>query len=329
MGEMESAGLPQIEPAAGMPRVDPEAPQAHAAENPVTAACPAGPGRFEGLRAVRESFPPFGSATGGLPPATPLNLDPPPAWDAIETLFEGATGGGAEAAEHDVPTLRPPSRQEAIAPAGGGNGRYGLIVALMACALVGSAGWLLAARPVPCLLSDLRRLAMPASLAADALARRIVTIESSDDGSAENALSSAVGAGQFLEGTWLEMIRAYRPDLAGRTEVEILGLRRDLELSREMVARFAERNAAMLERRCLPVTPGTLYLSHFAGGAGAAALLSAPDDADAADTMARADATGRTTRAMIVTANPFLESFTVADLKGWADARMIGAGASR
>ena len=52
-----------------------------------------------------------------------------------------------------------------------------------------------------------------------------------------------------------------------------------------MVARFAEQNAAMLVRRCLPVTPGTLYLSHFAGGAGAAAVLTAPDTADAAVTI--------------------------------------------
>ncbi len=96
-----------------------------------------------------------------------------------------------------------------------------------------------------------------------------------------------------------------------------------------MVARFAEQNAAMLLSQCLPVTPGTLYLSHFAGGAGAAAVLSAPENADAAATMARADSTGRTTREMIVTANPFLKSFTVADLKRWADRKMGAAGGDR
>ena len=54
-----------------------------------------------------------------------------------------------------------------------------------------------------------------------------------------------------------------------------------------------------------------------------------PEDADAAETMAKADSSGRTTRRMIVTANPFLEKFTVADLKEWAEARMAAAGASR
>jgi hypothetical protein len=78
----------------------------------------------------------------------------------------------------------------------------------------------------------------------------------------------------------------------------------------------------MLRKRGLPVTPETLYLAHFAGGAGALALLSAPREADAAAVMAAADTTGRTKREKIVRANPFLERFTVADLRSWADRKM-------
>ena len=74
--------------------------------------------------------------------------------------------------------------------------------------------------------------------------------------------------------------------------------------------------------RGLPVTPGTLYLAHFAGSAGAVAILSADEQADAASTMASADASGRTTRENLVRANPFLERLTVADLKTWADRKM-------
>jgi hypothetical protein len=40
--------------------------------------------------------------------------------------------------------------------------------------------------------------------------------------------------------------------------------------------------------------------------------------------MATADATGRTKREQILKANPFLEHFTVADLKVWADRKMRG-----
>jgi hypothetical protein len=158
--------------------------------------------------------------------------------------------------------------------------------------------------------------------AVNAVVGQIIGAESGGDPTAKNKLSSATGAGQFIDETWLEMVRRHRPDLASLDETAILDLRRDPDLAREMVTRFAERNAANLISRCLPVTAGTLYLSHFAGGAGAAALLSAAENADAATVMAQADSTGRTTREKLVTANPFLASFTVADLKDWADRKM-------
>jgi len=119
------------------------------------------------------------------------------------------------------------------------------------------------------------------------------------------------------------MIRAHRPDLAkDRTQVEILELRRDAKIAREITARFTKRNAEMQRKRGLPVTPGTLYLAHFAGGAGAVAILSATENDDAALVMASADATGRIKREKIVKANPFLERFTVADLRTWADRKV-------
>ena len=201
-----------------------------------------------------------------------------------------------------------------------------LMVAVIAGALLAAIGWRFAAPPRACSPSDLHEMGVAGRSAVDSVAYRIVTAESGGDATAKNELSSATGAGQFLDATWLETIRAARPDLAGRSDDDILSLRRDPDLSREMVARFATRNAAMLASRCLPVTPGTLYLSHFAGGAGAVAVLSAPRSADAATTMAKADATRRTTREMIVTANPFLARYTVADLQSWADIKMAGGG---
>jgi hypothetical protein len=157
----------------------------------------------------------------------------------------------------------------------------------------------------------------------DAVVERIIGVESHGDPNAKNKRSSATGLGQFLDETWLDMIRAHRPDLAkGRSQAEILELRRDAKIAREITARFTERNAEMLRKRGLPVTPGTLYLAHFAGGAGAVAILSAMENADAALVMATADATGRTKREKIIKANPFLERFTVADLRNWAYRKM-------
>jgi hypothetical protein len=159
--------------------------------------------------------------------------------------------------------------------------------------------------------------------AVNAVVERIIGVESNGNPNAKNSRSSATGTGQFLDETWLDLIRTYRPDLIRtHSEKEVLELRREAELAREMTTRFVERNAAMLRQRGLPVTPGTIYLAHFAGGAGAVAILSAPENTDAALVMATADTRGRTKREQIVKANPFLQHFTVADLKTWADYKM-------
>jgi len=170
---------------------------------------------------------------------------------------------------------------------------------------------------------DSQREAPIAGPAIDTVVERIIGVESDGDPNAKSKRSSATGLGQFLDETWLDMIRAHRPDLAkGRSQAEILELRRDAKIAREITARLTERNAEVLRKRGLPVTPGTLYLAHFAGGAGAVAILSAMEDVDAALVMASADATGRTKREKIIKANPFLEGFTVADLRNWADRKM-------
>ena len=168
--------------------------------------------------------------------------------------------------------------------------------------------------------SDRRERSGKAAIAA--VVARIIQAESNGCPDTRNRRSTATGAGQFIDETWLRLIRAHRPDLARGSEREVLDLRRDRELAREITTRLAEQNAAKLRQRGFSVTPGSLYLSHFAGRAGAVAILSAPESADAASIMANADATGRTTREKIVYANPFLKEFTVADLKSWADRKM-------
>ena len=173
------------------------------------------------------------------------------------------------------------------------------------------------------LLPDPRQVNPVGGALIDVVVERIIGIESNGDPNAKNKRSSATGLGQFLDETWLDLIWTHRPDLArGRSVDKTLELRRDAKLAREITTRFTEQNARILRKRGLPVTPGTLYLAHFAGGAGAVAILSALDDADAASVMAGADATGRTKREKIIKANPFLERFTVADLRNWADRKM-------
>jgi hypothetical protein len=121
--------------------------------------------------------------------------------------------------------------------------------------------------------------------------------------------------------TWFERIGPIWPGGAAQEKQWTCD---EPKLAREITMRFVERNNAILRQRGLPVTAGTLYLAHFAGGAGAVAILSAPDNSDAALVIASADSTGRTKRERLIKANPFLEHFTVADLKVWADRKMRG-----
>jgi hypothetical protein len=170
-----------------------------------------------------------------------------------------------------------------------------------------------------------RRDELTNSAAVNAVVERIIAVESDGAPNAKNSRSSATGLGQFVNETWLDLIREYRPDLTkGRSESETLELRRETKLAREITTRLVERNATMLRQRGLPISAAAVYLAHFAGAAGAVAILSASDSADAALVLAGADATGRTKREQLIKANPFLAHFTVADLKIWADRKMHG-----
>ncbi len=223
---------------------------------------------------------------------------------------------------HEIAVPSQNGRWVSYEPRGGRERRLVIVTAALFMAL--GLGWFSGSNL--CRYFD-KRDELTGRAAINAVVERIIGVESNGDPTAKNDHSSATGPGQFLNKTWLGLIRAYRPDLTrGRSESEILELRREAKLAREITKRFVERNAAMMRQRGLPVTAGTVYLAHFAGGAGAVAILSAPENADAALVMANADATGRSKREQIIKANPFLEHLTVADLKIWADRKMRGPG---
>ena len=125
-------------------------------------------------------------------------------------------------------------------------------------------------------------------------------------------LSSAYGAGQFIEATWLEMVRKHRPDLADRSDDEILDLRGDFDLSREMTIKYTEENRTFLIRKGLDPTDAALYLAHFAGRTGAARLLKAHRDTPVEQILSPE----------AVAANSFLEGQTPATLYAWAKEKM-------
>ena len=146
-----------------------------------------------------------------------------------------------------------------------------------------------------------------------ALEDQIIGVESGGDARAKNPNSSATGAGQFIASTWEAMLAKHRPDITG-TPAELLALRNDPQLSREMTAAYAADNGAILSRAGHPVNAGTSYLAHFAGPAGAVGLLNADPSASAGSIMGAA----------AVRANPFLAKMTAGDVAAWASRKMGG-----
>lgn len=158
-----------------------------------------------------------------------------------------------------------------------------------------------------------------ASDAVESLINRIVTVESAGNARARNPLSTATGLGQFIESTWLRMMGTYRPDLvASLSRQDLLDLRFDPAMSREMVRHLAQENEAYLRARGHAISAGRLYLAHFLGPGGADQVLSADPSMSVAVLMGPG----------VVRANPFLAGYSCADLRAWADRKMTGGGAA-
>ena len=122
--------------------------------------------------------------------------------------------------------------------------------------------------------------------------------ESGFDSNAKSKTSSASGLFQFTRGTWLDMMRRHgdalgfnnlasqiRESVSGRlsvgnenTEVQILGMRSDPEISSKFAALFAGENSKTMEAALgREAAPGELYLAHFLGAWGATALMTAAE----------------------------------------------------
>ena len=164
------------------------------------------------------------------------------------------------------------------------------------------------------------RLGVVGASPVEQVVSRIIGAESGGNPKARNSNSSASGVGQFIDSTWLSTLRRHRPDIAAnRSDKELLALKGDPELGREMTTRLTEDNARDLSSAGLPVTPGTLYLAHFAGVAGAKEVLRSPSSANLSDVLGP----------KVINANGFLRGKTAGWLVSWADGKMQGGHASQ
>ena len=93
------------------------------------------------------------------------------------------------------------------------------------------------------------------------LIESIIGAESGGDNNAKNPNSSASGPGQFIDSTFLDVIRKARPDLADKSDPELLALKTDPVIGRQATEAYAAQNGQILANNGLPVTDGNTYIS--------------------------------------------------------------------
>jgi murein DD-endopeptidase MepM/ murein hydrolase activator NlpD len=149
------------------------------------------------------------------------------------------------------------------------------------------------------------------------MTNKIIRIESAGSATAKNPNSTASGLGQFTEGTWIRMMQTYRRDLySSMSTADLLNLRFNPDLSREMVKNLAREGDYYLKGKGITVTPGRLYLCHFLGAGSAAIVLAAGRSTPLSSLLSDG----------VFNANKFLIGMTSGDVEDWADRLMNRGG---
>ena len=147
--------------------------------------------------------------------------------------------------------------------------------------------------------------------------QRMIGVESGGDDNARASTSSATGAAQFIDGTWLEEIKKHRPDLVeGKSRQEILDLRRNRDVVVDVTKGWTETNRSILQQNGINITPGALYLAHFAGRRDSVRVLNADPQTPIDKVVSPAS----------IRANPgvFRDVKTAGDLVRWSNRKMNG-----
>lgn len=143
---------------------------------------------------------------------------------------------------------------------------------------------------------------------------RIVQIESAGDPKAKAKTSTALGLGQFLDGTWLSCVAAHEPELLeNQTRRQVLALRTDPRIALRMLARHTEDNLQVMGAGA---GNGDIYLAHFLGAGTARSLLRAGAQTPVASVVS----------AKAIKANKsILAGKTCGEVRAWAGRKMAVA----
>jgi hypothetical protein len=146
---------------------------------------------------------------------------------------------------------------------------------------------------------------------------RLMRAESGGKQYAKNRASSALGPFQFLGTTFLDVVRRNFPALAsGKTDADILALRTDFQVSRDVALIYTRENAGAIAAKGKETTAANLRLAFFAGASGALRVLEAEPDALVSTLLSQA----------AIAANPFLRNMTASQLLARASREAEGLG---
>jgi hypothetical protein len=149
---------------------------------------------------------------------------------------------------------------------------------------------------------------------------RLMAAESGGRLDAKNPRSTALGPFQFIESTFLFVVKEYFPsEVASLTNKQILALRTDMAFSRRAARAYCDHLIFALKNEGLPATTVNVRLAFLVGPAAAVRVLKTTPDQPLKKVLS-ADA---------ISANPFMSGATVANLVQKAAADMSATTVTR
>lgn len=157
----------------------------------------------------------------------------------------------------------------------------------------------------------------PTSAATGDVVNKIIGVESRNRPGAKNPNSTASGLGQFTDTTWLSLYKQ-KIGAGGKSDAQILALKTDGPLSRQMTGFLVEENKRVLAAKGLPQTDANVYALHFLGPTEGPQLIAAPAGQPVSEFLPQS----------FITANKtVLQGKTAGEVRDWAAKKMGGTAA--